>query len=78
MSSEQSKKKSKKKSKRRDQSPKLLKKAGISFRSSKDGVHLVVKGKRCTIDFWPGTGTWIVRNRKRGCGVGNLIQYING
>ena len=66
----------KRKANNRKQSPKLLKQAGITFRSENDGVHLIVKNKKCTVDFWPGTGTWIVRARKRGCGVSNLIKYM--
>lgn len=41
------------------------------------GAHLVVTGKSCIIDFWPGTGLWIVRQqtpRKRG--VRGLLDFL--
>jgi hypothetical protein len=60
----------------REQSPKLLDRAGIPFESKNGGAHLIVEGSECYIDFWPGTGKWISRNGKRGFGVRNLIRYV--
>lgn len=60
----------------REQSPRLLEAAGISFEEKNYGVHLIVKGSDGLIDFWPGTGRWISRCGKRGFGVRNLINYI--
>ncbi len=60
----------------REQSPNFLNKAGIPFESKNGGVHLIVEGSECFIDYWPGTGKWISRNGKRGFGVKNLIRYI--
>lgn len=57
----------------REQSRKMLEKAGIRFESKNGGAHLIVKDD---IDFWPETGKWIVRNGKKGRGVRNLIKYI--
>ena len=66
----------KKRASNRQQGPKFLEKADILFISKNDGAHLIVEGNDCFIDFWPGTGTWIVRTGKRGFGVRNLVKYI--
>lgn len=41
-------------------------------------MHLIVHAEGPgLIDFWPGTGRWIVRNtKKRMFGVFNLLRYI--
>lgn len=42
-------------------------------------LHLIVNGKaKGIIDYWPGTGLWIVRkggitNR----GIGSLLRFLN-
>lgn len=61
----------------RENSPKLLEAVGIFFESKNGGAHLIVEGKHCYIDFWPGTGKWIERGGRKGFGVRNLIKYIN-
>lgn len=66
-----------KKAHNRENSPKMLKEAGVQFRSCNDGLHLIVQGPKEAIDFWPGTGKW----RERGTnitryGVRGLIKYI--
>lgn len=61
----------------REQSPLMLERAGIPFESRNMGAHLIVEGKDCFIDFWPGTGKWNARNGKKGFGVRNLIKYVN-
>lgn len=61
----------------REQSPKVLEAAGVSFVSKNFGIHLIVKADKGYIDFWPGTGKWIARNdQKKGRGVFNLIKYM--
>lgn len=62
----------------RENSPVLLENAGIPFVVKNHGAHLIVEGKNCFIDFWPGTGKWIIRKGGRGFGVKNLIKLING
>ena len=52
----------------------LIAAAGITFTSYNGGAHLVVDGN---IDFWPGTGLWMVRKLSaRFYGVRNLIQHV--
>jgi hypothetical protein len=69
------------------QPEKKLDAAGIKYEVKNKGYHLVIKDLYKTIDFWPTTGVWIVRNdtykngcgeleNKRGDGVKALIQYI--
>ncbi len=62
----------------REQSARLLAKHEIVFEEKNMGAHLVVEGRGGYIDFWPGTGRWILRygNKHRGFGVKKLIQYI--
>ena len=58
----------------RNSSAALLEEKGIRFESKNGGAHLIVTGKNCLIDFWPGTGKYIARNGKRGRGVHNLMR----
>lgn len=61
----------------RAQSAEILSVAGVAFTSNNGGAHLIVTAGRSVIDFWPGTGLWIVRGKpakKRG--VRKLIQHI--
>lgn len=59
-------------------SPTLLEEKGIPFVVKNGGAHLIVEGKDCFIDFWPGTGKWNTRDGHKGFGVRNLINYILG
>jgi dihydrofolate reductase (trimethoprim resistance protein) len=49
---------------------------GIPFVSKNGGAHLIVEGKDCFIDFWPGTGKWHSRCGKKGFGVRNLVAFV--
>ena len=52
--------------------------AGVRFESKNDGAHLIVEATPKRIDFWPGTGLWIVRgDPRRRYGVQKLIRHIN-
>lgn len=62
----------------REQSAEYLTKAEIPFTEKNGGAHLIVEGRNCFIDFWPGTGKWITRNGEKGFGVRNLVKYITG
>ena len=68
----------KKRADNRESSAQYLQKYDIPFTSHNFGAHLIVEGKECFIDFWPGTGKWISRSGKRGFGVKNLVAYITG
>lgn len=59
----------------RENSPARLTEAGIKYESKNGGAHLVVTALGKTIDFWPGTGLWIVRGQsRRQRGVFRLIN----
>ena len=68
-----------KRSQNRDNSAELLRAASIPFESSDMGVHLIVRpaSSSFVIDFWPGTGKWIVRGHSgvHMRGVRNLLQW---
>lgn len=55
----------------------MLLAAGLKFETKNLGAHLIVRALGLTVDFWPGTGLWIVRNPKReGRGVQRLIDAL--
>lgn len=58
----------------RENSADLLRQKGVEFESKNHGAHLIVEGRCCLIDFWPGTGKFITRNGRKGRGVRNLIK----
>ena len=69
----------------REHAPKVIEAAGLAFESKNAGAHLIVKKPHsgCCVDFWPGTGLWIVRLRgdikskqRRGRGIFNLLQFL--
>ena len=62
----------------REQSPKILERAGLLFMAHNNGAHLVVEGENEIADFWPGTGKWIIRvTQQDGRGVRNLIKALS-
>lgn len=65
-----------KRARNRQASPEMLTAKGIHFVSKNNGAHLIVEGCKDLIDFWPGTGKWIVRGGREGRGVQNLIALI--
>lgn len=60
----------------RESSAELLIANGIQYSSHNGSAHLIVEGPTCPIDFWPGTGKWISRDKTKGFGVFALIKYI--
>lgn len=62
----------------RVQSSDYLEHRAIPFVSKNGGAHLIVEGRDCFIDFWPGTGKWVARNGVKGFGVRSLVTYITG
>lgn len=51
---------------------------GIPFECKNDGAHWIVRSKTrfAVIDFWPGTGSWIVRGqRERQRGLRKWIAF---
>jgi hypothetical protein len=54
-----------------------LRLARIDFISRNMGVHLVVSHAGAVVDYWPGTGLWIVRGSNLKCrGVKRLIEHL--
>jgi hypothetical protein len=63
----------------REDSPKLLDEAGVTYTVHNLGAHLIVDGPECVVDFWPGTGKWIVRaGGPTGRGVLPLLKFLKG
>lgn len=55
----------------------MLHKAGLKFEAKNFGAHLIIRAIGLTVDFWPGTGLWIVRQpRREGRGVQRLIDAL--
>jgi len=65
----------KKRARNKTHSAEILKRQGIEFVEKNNGAHLIVNGKDCLIDFWPGTGRFITREGTKGRGVFNLIKH---
>jgi hypothetical protein len=47
---------------------------GLVYDTKNNGIHLVVHGCRCFIDYWPTTQKWRTRDGVSGFGVDNLIE----
>lgn len=61
----------------RESSASMLQAAGIPFVSKNNGAHLVIVQQTLTVDFWPGTGLWMIRgNDHKRRGVRGLIGFI--
>ena len=63
----------------KDASTKIIREAGVKFRSRNNGVHLIILNDegRAIYDFWPSTGKYIKRSTKQhGRGVHNLIKEL--
>lgn len=58
-------------------STKKLIELGVDFESKAGGVHLVICHNGGTVDFWPSTGKYKFRNRKKYCrGLKKLIKEL--
>lgn len=69
--------KKEKRASNRENSPELLTEAGISYSVKNGGAHLILDERGHTIDFWPGTGLWMMRgSTKRHRGVHSLIRFV--
>lgn len=61
----------------RDDSAEMLRQAGVTFESKNIGAHLIVQAGKKMVDFWPGTGLWLVRGDKvRRRGVRELVKHV--
>lgn len=61
----------------REASADILSRSGVIFESKNAGAHLIVLAGREVVDFWPGTGLWIVRGspaKRRG--VRKLVEFV--
>lgn len=52
----------------------LLNENNINWVTKNDGIHIMIK--EYGIDFWPTTGKWMTKDKKRFHGVERLIQHI--
>lgn len=60
----------------RANSAKTLQTFGIEYTTHNFGAHLIINCGEQVIDFWPGTGKWIVRGKPTiGRGVMKLVKY---
>mgnify|MGYP005864760845 CR=1 FL=1 len=71
----------KKRANNREQSIQLLDEWNITYTRHNMGAHIVVDipgtDGNGQVDFWPGTGLWIVRKaHKRGRGVKPLLKFL--
>ena len=64
----------------RNDSADILSQKGVQYSVSNNGAHLIVKHDGVTVDFWPGTGKYIVRTgsraQLRGRGVFSLLDVL--
>lgn len=61
----------------RDRSAEALRGEGIAFESKNGGAHLIVRHEGQVINFWPGTGLWVVQGHPaHHRGVFRLIKHI--
>jgi len=65
-----------KRAKNRDKALQIFEDEKIDFILKNNGAHLIVTYYNKTVDFWPGTGLWIVRHGIRGRGIFNLIKHL--
>jgi len=60
----------------REQSARTLTQFEVPFTTHNYGAHLIIKCGEQIIDFWPGTGKWIVRGGADGRrGVMHLVKF---
>lgn len=51
--------------------------AGVFFESRNAENHLVIRGPRCKVDYWPSTGRWIPRDgSEQGHGIFGLFRFL--
>ena len=80
---EHKKQRQEKKASNRESSANRLDEIGIPYVSKNGGAHLIVSiygvdtKKQQIIDFWPGTGKWIVRSGEKGRGIRSLLEEAN-
>ena len=64
----------KKRASNREQARMTLLKSGIRYDYKNNGAHLVVYGPNGIIDFWPGTGKYISRDKHhKGRGIRHVL-----
>lgn len=65
----------KKRASNREHAQHELLRRGIPFEAKNNDAHLIVQGETSLIDFWPGTGKYIVRaDGKTGRGIRHVIK----
>jgi hypothetical protein len=58
---------------------KHLERDGIKFEAWASAATILIRTRTETIDFWPMTGYWWIREQRRGMtGIVRLIKYVRG
>jgi hypothetical protein len=66
-----------KRAQNREMSAKILTHVGISYESKNQGAHLILSAGDKVINFWPGTGLWVIRgSKKQHRGIRHLIAHV--
>lgn len=66
-----------KRARNRRMSAEMLRRYDVWFQSKNAGAHLIVRHGCMVVDFWPGTGLWIVRGAGiRSRGVRKLLRHL--
>lgn len=65
----------------RENAPDILRRCGVQFEARNGGVHLLIETEGRRVDFWPGTGRWIMRGDRgghalRGFGIFALLREL--
>lgn len=72
------KNKQQKRIKNKEHSTKTIQRLNVPYELKNDGLHIIITLPKLTIDFWPSTGKWIVRNKPiQSRGIRKLMQFIN-
>jgi len=65
-----------KRAKNREQSERILTQFKVPHSVHNHGAHIIIECAGQMIDFWPGTGKWIIRGGPDGKrGVMNLVTF---
>lgn len=61
----------------RESSAEILTNNCVQYDVRNSGAHLIVRHGNLVVDFWPGTGRWIVRGDEvKGFGVFKLLHHL--
>ena len=68
-----------KRERNRNNGAKALRERDILFETRNSGAHLIVYHNGLRVDYWPGTGYWIVKDGgRKGRGIRRLLGLREG